>query len=166
MARRYRSSPAQRRAIKKARKERPVPGTLEAFGRTSQRNVDGFGSGPGWFEKRSQPEKPSPKHSQAAQMGHRAAGRGGGGGDKGHSGKPSSAETKAAHQTTRPVKPQSRPFDGYDLLVPEHDPYEDEEYPGGIEPGYYTKEQTEQLKLQHKDDPASLQFIAEMRGDI
>lgn len=105
MARRYRSSAAQRKAVRKGRKEQAVPGTLDAFHPTARRNADLFGPGPGWYEPRPRPELPAPGHSDAARKGHRNAGRGHGtGGTKaGHAGKPGTAEARAAKRGTDPM---------------------------------------------------------------
>ena len=88
MARRYRSKVAQRKAVKKARKEHVVPGALETFNPTALRNADWFGES-GWFGE-------TQRHSEAAISGHRAAGRGGGKGDRGHPGKPARVEARTA----------------------------------------------------------------------
>jgi len=66
--------------------------------RTKQSTLHGTGSG--WYEPRPAPEKPAPKHSQAAKMGHHNAGRGLGD-DRfpGHPGKPSKAEMIAARKS-------------------------------------------------------------------
>ena len=94
MARRYSSNLAQRKAVKKARKEHVVPGALETFDPTTLRNADWLGPGPGWFGE-------TQRHSEAAISGHRAAGRGGGKGDRGHAGKPAKVETRAAKRSSQ-----------------------------------------------------------------
>lgn len=68
--------------------------------------------------------------------------------------------------TGKRIRPRKRYFEDYHLLVPEHDPYEPEEYPGGIEPGYYTRRQAKLLRKQHRDDPEALRFIDEMSDDV
>jgi len=46
------------------------------------------------------------------------------------------------------------------LVVPETE--ERETYPGGIEPGYYTRNEVVALLREHKDNPSAIQFIADM----
>lgn len=46
------------------------------------------------------------------------------------------------------------------LLVPETD--DGGAYPGGIEPGYYTRNEVVALLREHKDNPSAIQFIADM----
>lgn len=46
------------------------------------------------------------------------------------------------------------------LIVPEHDG--DAPYPGDIEPGYYTRNETADLLREHRDCPEAVQFIADM----
>jgi len=89
MVRRYKSSQRQRKTLKKGRKERAVPGTLDAFNPIARRNA-------GWFGE-------SQRHSQAAKEGHRAAGRSGGGGTPGHQGRPGAAEYRAAERSSDPM---------------------------------------------------------------
>lgn len=50
--------------------------------------------------------------------------------------------------------------DGTLLLVPETD--DGETYPGGIEPGYYTRNEVVALLREHKENPSAIQFIADM----
>ncbi len=46
------------------------------------------------------------------------------------------------------------------LIVPQAD--QAAAYPGGIRPGYYTRNQVVALLREHKDDPDAIQFIADM----
>ena len=48
------------------------------------------------------------------------------------------------------------------VIVPEHDPDQPEEYPGGIQPGQYDQNGIVALLRQHAEHPEAIRFIADM----
>lgn len=52
---------------------------------------------------------------------------------------------------------------GYFLRIPDYDGDEpEEEYPGGIEPGIYTRNQVVDLLRKHAENPEAILFLADM----
>ena len=61
-------------------------------------------------------------------------------------------------QETSPAQPRRRL-----LLIPEYDPYEaDKRYPGGIEPGSYTRNEVVGMLRGVADDPQAVRFVADI----
>ncbi len=48
------------------------------------------------------------------------------------------------------------------LLIPAYDEDQPEPYPGGIEPGAYSRNEVVVLLRKHADDPEAIRFIADM----
>jgi len=54
-------------------------------------------------------------------------------------------------------------LDGHFLLIPDYDPDEPEEaYPGGIEPGEYTRNEVVDMLRKNAQNPEAITFIADM----
>ena len=52
---------------------------------------------------------------------------------------------------------------GYFLLIPDYDPDEPEDgYPGGIEPGKYTRNQVVAMLRKNAQNPEAITFLADM----
>ena len=52
---------------------------------------------------------------------------------------------------------------GHFLCIPDYDEEEpEEEYPGGIQPGIYTRNQVVSLMRKHAENPEAIRFLADM----
>ena len=52
-----------------------------------------------------------------------------------------------------------------ELIIPDYDPYNPQSYPGDIKPGYYSQAKVKKLLKKQKDNPATLQFLQDMREE-
>ena len=52
--------------------------------------------------------------------------------------------------------------DETELIIPDHDPYDPQHYPGDIKPDYYSQAKVRKLLNKHKDNPEALPFLRDM----
>ena len=59
------------------------------------------------------------------------------------------------------VRRMQEKIDGL-LVIPDHDAGDTSDYPGGIQPGYYTAAQVDEMLEKNRDNPLALQFLWDM----
>ncbi len=50
-----------------------------------------------------------------------------------------------------------------ELIIPDYDPINPQPYPGYVKPGTYGKAQVNKPLKKHKNNPAALQFLRDMK---